>query len=202
MYHQKSESKTGCVRVWCGVVCLCDVVVVTPLTEELLSESTLFRRRPERHARVCSIHSQYSVDFVLPTTQIRVKWIGCCRTSIVRSVSVSTDVRAGRLRRIARGESRLLQTNATGGCLAYHTESLKQTNMYGNRSISSPDIRRCYRQLTSVASYHDSAMSVVMIRCQRSYYDEQCMVYHALFIVTIVVAQEDRVNNGRTTSTN
>ena len=35
------------------------------------------------------------------------------------------------------GESGLLKTNATEECLAYHTQNIKQTNMYGNRSVSS-----------------------------------------------------------------
>ena len=38
----------------------------------------------------------------------------------------SMDVRAGRWRRIWRGESRLLKTNATEECLAYCTGSIKQ----------------------------------------------------------------------------
>ena len=32
------------------------------------------------------------------------------------------------------------ETNAIGGSLAYHTKSTKRMNMYGNRSISSPDV--------------------------------------------------------------
>ena len=65
-------------------------------------------------------------------------------------------------------------TNATGEWLAYHTESIKRTNMYGNRSISSPDVRNFYGQLSSVTSFHDSAMSDdVTTRCQKSYYREQ-----------------------------
>ena len=47
--------------------------------------------------------------------------------------------------------------------------------------------------LSTVASYYGSTMSVVMIRCRRSYYKEQWM---------LGVAEEDRVNHGRTTSMN
>ena len=45
-------------------------------------------------------------------------------------------------------------------------------------------------QPASVASYHDSAMSVLVIRCQRSCYKEQWMA---------VVAEENLVFHGRTT---
>ena len=38
--------------------------------------------------------------------------------------------------------------------------------MYGNRSISSPDVRNVYCQPPSVACYHDAAMSAIMIHCQ------------------------------------
>ena len=53
-----------------------------------------------------------------------------------------------------------LKTNATGGCLAYHTENIKRTNMYGNRSLSSLDVRSFYCQPPSVASYHGSAVCI------------------------------------------
>ena len=86
---------------------------------------------------------------------------------------------------------RLLKTDTTGGCLAYHTESTKQPNMDGNRSISLPDVRSFYCQLSNITSYHFSAMSVVMIRCWRSCFKEQWI---------IGVAKEDCVNHGRTTS--
>ena len=79
------------------------------------------------------------------------------------------DVRAGRWRRIERSKSRPLKTNATGECLAYHAESMKETNMYGNRSISSPDVSNFNSQPSSVTSYHGSAMSAITIRCQKSY---------------------------------
>ena len=49
------------------------------------------------------------------------------------------------------------------------TDSVQRTTTYGNRSISSSDIRNFFCQPSSVASYHGSAMSAVMIRCQRSY---------------------------------
>ena len=89
--------------------------------------------------------------------------------------------------RIWSGESRPLKTNATGGCLACHTEGIKQTNIYGNRSLSSPDVGSFYCQSSSVASWHGLAMSVMVIRCRISYYKEQWMVV---------------VNHGRTTSRN
>ena len=57
--------------------------------------------------------------------------------------------------------------------MAYNTKSIKQTNIYANRSISSPDVRSFYCQPSSVASFHGSAMLVVMIRCRISYYKEQ-----------------------------
>ena len=50
-----------------------------------------------------------------------------------------------------RGECRPFKTNATEECLAYHTESMKQTNMCGNRPISLPDVRNsCCRPSASV----------------------------------------------------
>ena len=39
-----------------------------------------------------------------------------------------------------------LGEKATGGCSANHTERIKQKNMYGNRSISSPDVKSFYCQ--------------------------------------------------------
>ena len=47
--------------------------------------------------------------------------------------------------------------------------------------------------MSSVASYHGLALSVVMIRCQRAYDQEQRMV---------VIAQEDLINHRSTTSRN
>ena len=87
-------------------------------------------------------------------------------------------------------EPKPLKTNATGGYLAYHLNNTKLKCMYDNRLIPSPDIRNFYRkcQPSSVASYHSSAMSAVMIHCRKSYYNEQWI---------IVVAVEDRVNHGR-----
>ena len=82
----------------------------------------------------------------------------------------SMDVRAQRGRRIWRSESRPLKTNTTGECLTYHTDSIKQTNMYGNRPVSSSDVRSFYRQLPCVACYRCSAMSVFMICSRKSYY--------------------------------
>ena len=78
-------------------------------------------------------------------------------------------------------------------CLAYHIEGIKQTNMYGNRSISSPDVRSFYCQPSSITSYHGSAASIVVIRYQRSYYREQWMV---------VITEEGLINQGKTTSKN
>ena len=49
---------------------------------------------------------------------------------------------------------------------AWRIESMKQTNMYGYRSISSSDFLSFYCQASSVASYHGSVMSIVMIRCR------------------------------------
>ena len=66
------------------------------------------------------------------------------------------------------------------------TESTKQTNMCGNRSTASPDVRSFYCQPSSITSYHGSDMSVVMIRCRIPYYNEQWMV---------VVAEEYLVNH-------
>ena len=89
------------------------------------------------------------------------------------------------------GESNLLKTNATGGCLAYHEERIKLTNMYGHRSTSRLDVRGVLtiNRQSSVASYHGSVKSAVMVCCWKSYYREQRMV---------VVEEEDRVNHGRT----
>ena len=71
--------------------------------------------------------------------------------------------------------------------------------MCGCRSISSLDLRlksfySFYRQELTVTSYHDLAMSVVMIHCHRSYHKEQWMT------VVVVVTEEDFVTHGRTTS--
>ena len=41
------------------------------------------------------------------------------------------------------------KTNATRGCIAYHTESIKRIT-YGNRLISSPDIMNLYCQQSHV----------------------------------------------------
>ena len=114
-------------------------------------------------------------------------------TSYLSCQHCSVDARAGRWRRIWRSESRPLKTNATGECLAYHTESINQANICSNGSISSQDVMWFYSQPSSVASYHCSAMSVVLIRCRRSYYKEQWVA---------IVAEEDLVNHGRTTSRN
>ena len=43
-----------------------------------------------------------------------------------------------------------------------------QTNMYGKRSTSSPDVWSFYCQPSSVASYRCSTTSVIMIHCRRS----------------------------------
>ena len=52
---------------------------------------------------------------------------------------------------------------------AYHTKNSKLTNMHGNRSISSTDVRNCYCQPSNVASYPGLAMSAATIRFQKSY---------------------------------
>ena len=92
-----------------------------------------------------------------------------------------------------RGESRPLATNATGECLAYQTESTKQANMYDSMLISSPDVRSFHCQHSSMTSCRGSAMSVVIICCQRSYYKEPWTAVGG-------VAGEGPVNQGRTTS--
>ena len=67
----------------------------------------------------------------------------------------------------------------------YNTESIKQTKIYDNRSISSTVVRSFHCQPSSIASYCGSATSVIMIRCRRPHYREQWMG---------VVAAEDFVN--------
>ena len=65
--------------------------------------------------------------------------------------------------------------------------------------LSSSDGRSFYCQPSSVASYHGSVMSIVMILCRRSY----CKVSHIVEEQwMVVVADEDIVNHGRTTSRN
>ena len=44
------------------------------------------------------------------------------------------------------GLMQAFKTNATGECLACHRGSIKHTNLYGNRPISSPDVRSFYCQ--------------------------------------------------------
>ena len=83
--------------------------------------------------------------------------------------------------------------HATEECVAYHTGSIKQMKMCGNRSTSSSDVRSFYCQLPSVTSCHCSAMSVIMICCRRWYYKEQRMV---------IVTEKDLINHGRTTARN
>ena len=55
------------------------------------------------------------------------------------------------------------------------------------------DVWSYYCQPSSVASYHAAAMSVVVIRCQRSRFKEQWMV---------VVTEEDHLHQRRTTLSN
>ena len=62
------------------------------------------------------------------------------------------DVDAGRTRR---GESKYLKTNATGRCLAYQTERIKRTTMYGDMSTFSPDVNSFYYQPWNITSYHE-----------------------------------------------
>ena len=100
-----------------------------------------------------------------------------------------------RIRRIP-SHSHLINLNKLmlmGECLAYHKENVNQTNMYGNRLRSSPDVSSFYCQQASIASYHGSAMYVIVTCCRRSYCKEQWMV---------VIAEEDLANHGRTTSRN
>ena len=93
------------------------------------------------------------------------------------------DVRAGR-----RGEFKPLKANVTGGCLSYHTESIKRTNMYSNRSLSSPDVRSFYCQPSQV---------IMVGPCLPSWYAAEISYYNGQRI--IVIAEEDRVNHGWTT---
>ena len=74
--------------------------------------------------------------------------------------------------------------------MEYHTESIRQTNVWQQVDI----LAGCQKLLlSSAASYHGSAMYVVIIRYLRSYYKEQW---------TVVVAEEDLVNHGRKTARN
>ena len=57
-----------------------------------------------------------------------------------------------------------------------YRKKTKQTNVYGNRSISSPDVRNLYCQSSSVAGIHGSAISAVKKRCQKSYNREHYTV--------------------------
>ena len=85
---------------------------------------------------------------------------------------------------------RRIQDSENKGCRRMlHIRIENKTNQYGNRSIYSPDVRNCYCQPPSVASYHGSAMSIVTIRCQNYTTGNSRMV---------VAAEEDRVNHGRT----
>ena len=74
-------------------------------------------------------------------------------------------MRAERRLRTWRDEAKPLKTNATGGCLAYHTESL---NEYVRQQVN---ILAGHHELllSTVASYHGLAMSAVTISCQKSY---------------------------------
>ena len=74
---------------------------------------------------------------------------------------------------------------ATREYLAYHTESIIQTNLRGNRSLSSPDVRIFYCQLLRVASNHGSAMSVVIIHCGR--FATKNSGWHALQRKTLLI---------------
>ena len=109
----------------------------------------------------------------------------------------SRDVRAGRWLRILRDESKPLKVNATGWCLAYHTETVKRkrTNTYCNSSMYSPEIRNFYYQPSSVASY-------------LPYFSHVCIHYTLSKIIShgtvdgIVVVDEDRKNHGGTAQGN
>ena len=116
------------------------------------------------------------------------QYFGKTKPSLFASTALLV-MRTGCWQQIWRGECRPFKTNAAGGCLVYHThtKSIKQTYMYGNRSLSSPD-RTSELLLSIVRSYHGSAMSVVMISYWRSYYKEQWMV---------VVTEEDCVSHGQ-----
>ena len=74
---------------------------------------------------------------------------------------------------------------------------IKQANMPSNRSRSPPDVRSVYCQPTCVASYHCSAMSIVMIRCQRSCYKEQWMAGVAEEDTEIMEGQHQGIRNGQ-----
>ena len=47
-------------------------------------------------------------------------------------------------------ETNPLETNATGGCLAYHTKNTKRMNVYGSRSLLLPDVGNFYYQALQV----------------------------------------------------
>ena len=65
--------------------------------------------------------------------------------------------------------------------------------MYGDRSVSSLGVRSFCCQLSGVVNYHGLAMSVVRYAAEYHTTKEQWVV---------VVAEEDLVNHGRTTSGN
>ena len=84
-----------------------------------------------------------------------------------------------------------LKTTCTGGCLAYRTEN-KKPNEYIWQQV---DILAGRHELllSTVASYHGSATSVIVMRCRILYYKKQWMA---------VVTEEDFVDHWRSTSRN
>ena len=85
----------------------------------------------------------------------------CCCYIDVTAGPLTADLERG-------GEFKFLNTNATGECLTYLTENIEPANVSGNRSISLSDVEAFTLLPYSIASYHGSVMSVVMICCRRS----------------------------------
>ena len=87
-----------------------------------------------------------------------------------------------------RGKFKPFKTNTTGGCMVYHTKNIKQTSMYGNRSVSLPDVR----------SFQCQRSKVTMVQpCLPSWYAEEKSYHKGQWMV--VVAEEECVNHGRKT---
>ena len=75
----------------------------------------------------------------------------------------SIDVRAGHLLQIWRDEYKPLKTNATGGCLAYHTQNIKQTNKYSNRLSGTLNVNIKNRKLSRFGNVrrHDTLPKII-----------------------------------------
>ena len=97
------------------------------------------------------------------------------------------------------GEANLAQSfgkNATGGSLAYHTKSIKRTNTYSFRSISSPDVRIFFYCQPTVKRHKLSWFGHV---CR---HDTLPKIILQVIMDGIVVAEKDRVNHRMTTLRN